>query len=98
MGALAVCPAWRARGVRQTSVSTVARWVCWFPCLGLDGGAWQVLVGVYGLLALGLMCAFLSLLGFHAFLMYRGMGTYDWLIRGFQASATPSENQESQTL
>ncbi len=59
----------------------------------------QVLVGVYGLLALALMGAFGSLLGFHAFLMYLGIGTYDWLIRGFQpGAAAATDNRENQSL
>jgi hypothetical protein len=45
---------------------------------------------VYGLLAMGLLGAFGSLLVFHIHLMRLGMGTYDWLIAKFTPTAAPS--------
>ena len=48
----------------------------------------QILIGVYGLLALAMLAAYASLLGFHIYLMWLGLGTYDWLIRKFAPAPT----------
>jgi len=50
-----------------------------------------VAVGVSGAAALAIFAAYASLFGFHAYLGYRGMGTYDWILDQREPPAAATE-------